>query len=902
MYLTLTQQLQQLAQESPDRVVILYRQDDSVQEYTYAQIFEACRRVACGLMKLGVRKGDRVAIMLENRPEWPICYFGLLLAGAVAVPLDLQFRAGQIEYMLNQTQARVLFASGALPQGKLPDLPFMDKIVRLGPGPPLKKGLDFTELMREPAAPCSFPSLRPEDLASIIYTSGTTGPPKGVMLTHKNFFANFLGIKLLGAVKPEDNFLSLLPLFHSFPFMATLIVPLFTRSRITYLNTLKPDQVLRCVREQKVTIFAVTPQLLEHFSQGIAKRLAALPLGLGTAMKGITDVGWKIQSFLGLNPVGPFLRRMRDSLLGPQFRFFISGGAKLPADLQIDLSRLGFEVREGYGLTETSPVVSLNPPEAPKIGSAGKPLPGVEIMVRHPGPDGVGQILIRGDNVTPGYYQDEARTGEVLRDGWLDSGDLGYQDRDGYLFVTGRLKDIIVLRSGKKISSEEVARHYLQAKSIKEIYVMPDSREKQLVAVVVPDFGYFRALGETEVYEEVKWDIEYYSQLLEPYKRVRDFVLVNQELPKTRLGKVKHQEAEDLYRERAGRRPGKKRLAREEELSEVGEVLVDLLTQKVGSNLISLDDHLELDLHFDSLAMVQLAVALEERFGIVIREEEFSEIFTVADLIGFVEGKHPAIIQALEEQGGSWRQLLQAEPPLPRLSRISQASGIAGRLLTLGCSLLLGAAFKLFFNLKVYGALDLKPAGYILCPNHASFLDGFLMFQAVPSHLRHRLFFLGSSRHFDRPLARDFARLMRIIPVDTARHLVEAMQAAAVILRQGGIMCIFPEGVRSLNGQLGTFKKGVGILAGELQVKLVPVFIQGSFEAWPAHADYPRPHPIQIMFGQEFSAEELLAQGQTKNPGAQDYEAISLGLKEQVMKLGRELESKTLSCRCPDHA
>lgn len=890
--MTLTEQLQQIAQESPDRVVILYRQDDSVQEYTYAQIYEASRRVACGLVKLGIRPGDRVAIMLENRPEWPICYFGLLLAGAVAVPLDLQFRAAQIKYMLNQTRARVLFASGQVPTGKLMDLPFLDRVVLVGPSPVSNKSVDFPEFLQEPAATTGFPSVRPEDLASIIFTSGTTGPPKGVMLTHKNFLADFSGIKRLGAVRPEDNFLSLLPLFHSFPFMATLIVPLFTRTRITYLDTLKPDQVTRCIREQKVTIFAMTPQVLEYFYQGLEKRLAAMPLGLGRVVGGALDLGWNIQSVLGLNPAGPILKSIRGSALGPQFRFFICGGAKLPVDVLQGVQRLGFEVREGYGLTETSPVVSLNPPEAPKIGAAGKPLPGVEVKIHHPGPDGVGEILIRGDNVTPGYYQDDARTRESLKGGWFYSGDLGYLDRDGYLFVTGRLKDIIVLRSGKKIAAEEVARHYLQAKSIKEIYVMPDSREEQLVAVVVPDFNYFRALGETEVYGEVKWDMEYYSQLLEPYKRVRDFVLVNQELPKTRLGKVKHQESEDLYRERAGRRPGQKRLAREEELSEVGEALVDLLGQKVGSDLISLDDHLELDLHFDSLALVELAAALEERFGIVIREEEFSDIFTVADLISFVEGKHPEIVHVVERLGKSWGEILLAEPPHHLLRKINLDSGIASRVLTLISSLLLGAAFKLFFNLKVYRAGDLGQTGYIICPNHASFLDGFLMFQAVPSHLRPRLFFLGSSRHFDRPLVRDFARLMRIIPVDTARHLVEAMQAAACILRRGGIMCIFPEGLRSLNGQLRTFKKGVGILAEELQVKLVPIFIQGSFAAWPAHLRYPRPHPIQIAFGREFSSEELKAQGLTQNPGAQDDEAISLGLKEMVIELGRELKRK----------
>lgn len=889
MYFTLTRQLQQVARESPDKVVILYREDDSVREYTYARIFEACRRVACGLIKMGVRKGDRVAIHLENRPEWPICYFGLLLAGAVAVPLDPQFRAGQMEYVLNQTQTRVLFASGHAPLEELPDLPFLSRIVLLGPGPALKKALDFGELFQEPARDCNFPSLRAEDLASIIHTSGTTGPPKGVMLTHKNFFANFLSIQRLGAVKPEDNFLSILPLFHSFPFMATLIVPLFTRTRITYLNSLKPDRVLRCIREQKVTVFAVTPQVLEHFYQGVRNRLAGMPLGLGAAATGILHLGWKLQHVLGLNPAKPLVQKIRAEL-GPQFRFFISGGAKLPVELLLNLLRLGFEVREGYGLTETAPVVSLNPPEAPKIGSVGKPLAGVEVLIHHPDPNGVGEILIRGDSVTPGYYRNEAATREALRDGWFYSGDLGYLDRDGYLFVTGRLKDIVVLRSGKNISTEEVARHYLQAATIKEIYVMPDPGEEKLVAVVVPDFDYFRTSGETDVYGEVKWHLEYYSQQLEPYKRVRDFVLVNQELPKTRLGKVRRHEAEALYRERAGRRYEQKRPARDEELSEVGEGVVDLLGRQAGSDLIALDDHLELDLGLDSLALVELVAALEERFGIAIREEEFSGILTVADLIACIEGKHPEFIPALEEKAKSWREILLADPPAALLDRISLGAGIGGRLFTLGCYLALAAFFKLFFKLKVFRSGELGQAGYILCPNHASFLDGFLVFAAVPRRVRPRLFFMGYSRYFDKPLVRSLVRLMRIIPVNSARHLVEAMQAAAFVIRQGGVLCIFPEGARSLSGQLRTFKKGVAMLAGELNIKLAPVFIQGSYEAWPAYAAWPRRHPIRILFGPGLAARDLKEAGLTVKPGAPDHEAITLGLREALIKLGRELQ------------
>lgn len=892
VYVPLTQRLEEIARESPDKAAILYRVDDSVHEYTYGGLFESCRQVARGLIKLGVRKGDRVALMLENRPEWPICYFGLLLAGAVAVPLDLQSRAGQVKYILSQTRTRVLFAPGQASLEELPDLPFLRRIVLLGPGPALKKTLDFSEFLQEPAGDCRFPTLKADDLASIIYTSGTTGPPKGVMLSHKNFMANFLSIQRLGAIEPEDNFLSILPLFHSFPFMATLIVPLFSRTRITYLNTLKPDQVLRCIREQKVTILAVTPMVLEHFYQGIQSRLAGMPLGLGTAIIGALDLGRKLEPVLGLNPAMPLLQKIR-GVLGPQFRFFISGGAKLPVNLQLNLQRLGFEVREGYGLTETAPVVSLNPPEAPKIGSVGKPLPGVEVMIRDPDPEGVGEVLIRGDNVMVGYYQNKAATRKALRDGWFCSGDLGYLDRDGYLFIQGRLKDLIVLRSGKNISAEEVARHYLQAPTIKEIQVLPDPREEKLVAVVVPDFDYFRASGETDIYGEIKWHLEYYSQQLEPYKRVRDFVLVNQELPKTRLGKVMRHEAEALYRERAGRRHEKKRLAREEELSEVGEAVVEILSQQVGTDLIALDDHLELDLGLDSLALVELVAALEERFGLAIKEEEFSGLLTVGEIIRFIETRHPEFVQAWEERAKSWGEILRAEPPAALRDRISLDFGMAGRLFTVGGYLALRALCKLFFRLKVYQTEPLGREGFILCPNHASYLDGFLMFTAVPRHLRPRLFFMGYSRYFDKPLIRDLVRLMRVIPVNSARHLVEAMQAAAYVLRRGGIMCIFPEGARSLSGQLRTFKKGVAVLARELGVKLVPVFIQGSYEAWPAHKPFPRPHPIRVMFGREHSADELKEMGLALKPGASDYEAITLGIQEAVASLDKERSEGT---------
>jgi long-chain acyl-CoA synthetase len=887
--LTLTEKLRQAAAAYAGRVALLVREDDSLTPYTYAQVYQDCLQAAHGLCRAGVKKGDRVALLLENRLEWCLAYFGLQLAGAVAVPLDSQARPETVAYLLTQTQAKILVTSDQVGFKAYQELPSLKKIVVVGGSEPDgPKVVIWSDLLAASPGAGPLPEAASDDLAAIIYTSGTVGPPKGVRLTHRNFLANFQGIVELKIVGPQDNFLALLPLHHAFPFMATLILPLFIGAQVTFLNRLQAQLILRCLREQKVTILVATPQVLQHFAQGIRKRLDDLPLGLGALLGLLVDFSWKLRPFLGFDLARPLLGKLKN-VVGPQFRYFVSGGAKLPVDLARVFNKWGFTVLEGYGLTETSPVASFNPPEAPRLGSVGRPLAGVEVKIGQPDSDGVGEILIRGDNVMAGYYRNPEATEAALRNGWFHSGDLGYLDRDGYLYVTGRAKDLMVLSSGKNLSVDEVSQHYLQASTIREILVLPDSRDEKLVAVVVPDLDHFRKTGETDIYGEVKWHLEYYSQQLEPYKRIRDFVLTNQELPKTRLGKIKAYEVAAIYQDLAGKRQQKRKSALEEGLSAVGEQVVEILQKKTGSALIALDDHLELDLGLDSLALVELLAALEEAFGIRIRDDEFLGIYTVADLIRFIEGQHPRGLEELEERELTWGQILAVPPPPDLLKRIASTEDLKSRLFTLGNSLWLKALFRLVFQLRVTGREGLGAGSYILCPNHASYLDGFLLFAAVPQSLRSRLYFLGYSNYFEVPVVRDIAKWMHVLPVNSARHLVPAMQASAHLLKQGGALGIFPEGARSLTGELRPFKKGVAILAQELGLPLVPVYIHGSHEAWKANARYPRPYPLHLVFGREFSAAELAAVGRASKPDAPTYEAIILGLRQEVLKLKNEL-------------
>jgi len=444
-------------------------------------------------------------------------------------------------------------------------------------------------------------------------------------------------------------------------------------------------------------------------------------------------------------------------------------------------------------------------------------------------------------------------------------------------------------RSNPDILMEEVQQHYSQGSTIKEIAIMPDPQDGRLAAVVVPDLDHFRKTGETDLRGEVAWEMEYLSQQLPPPQRIGNFVLTNQELPKSRRGQIKAAEAATLYQYLAPKRPRSRRpTLKADSLSALGQRVIEMLESKTGA-AISLDAYLDRDLGLDSFALVELLLHLEQTFDMQIEAGEFVGILTVGELIRFVEGKQPPGFKESLEKVLTWENILQAPPRSGILDPLTVAEGLKGRFLNLGAALWLKVLFKLVFDLKIYGRQRLGPGSYILCPNHGSFLDGFLLFAAVPQTLRSRLHFLGYNNYFDGPVVKDIAKYMHVVSVNSARHLIPAMQASAYILRQGGALGIFPEGARTLTGELRPFKKGVAVLAQEAGVPLVPVYIHGSFQAWGPNARFPWPHPIQITFGREFSADLLAETGRALKPGAQMYEAIILGLRQEVLNLRDEL-------------
>jgi len=884
-------------ERSGARIAMETLSEDGVKTLSYAELGKRVNGFAYFIASLGVAKGDRVSIILENRPEWGMSFFALSYIGAVAVPLDPQMSEKDVKNILADSGARIVFIS----EQNKKAAEFLRRIEGIS--------VVYIEEIKETVAAKEFERahVEPDDLMVILYTSGTTDTPKGVMLTHKNLCSNFDSLSRHRLFSKSDVMLSILPLYHSYAMMGTFILPILLGARVVYAPSDWSERLTEYIREAKVTVFIGVPQIFHMMHSKIMKKLNGLPLLPRAYIKLIT----------GLRLSRLFLPKIKN-IFGKDMRFFVSGGAKLDKAVAKDFFRLGFRILEGYGLTETSPVASLNPLKRPKIGSAGRAIPDVELKIVNKNAEGVGEIAIKGPNIMKGYYKQAEKTAMVIKDGWFLSGDLGYLDKDGYVYITGRSKEVIVLSSGKNIYPEEIEKHYSQTPYVKEMCVMGVLKGKDaakleyLHAIVVPDLEFSQSRGEMDIRKVIASTFENLSKALPSYRHIMGLTVTQEALPRTVLGKMKRYEIEKKFLPRIldGEREEKTLSAEEERLleSETAKRLLECVKDSLDiKSQIHLSDSIELDLGVDSLGRVELVLAVEKRFGIEFSEEMVAgDMFTVKDvlfkveeLLGDKQQAAPRLCPStssglrsgqagdkrqVEEKAVRWSEILKQALPQEFQKKISLTSGWIDCVFTFLIKGFISLFFKVFYRLSVEGASRIPKKGpYVLCVNHTSFLDGFIVGAAVPFKTELDLFFIGFRRYFIFPIVRNMVRRARIIPID-ATEIVEAMQGSSFILRHNKALCIFPEGERSIDGRLKEFKKGIGIISGELKVPLVPVFIKGAFEAWPRTERFPRLNPIKIRFGDPVSSQELAKRGMQL--GAKDeHEAIALGIREKLKSL-----------------
>ncbi|HOW35583.1 MAG TPA: AMP-binding protein [Candidatus Omnitrophota bacterium] len=869
--------------------------------YSYRDILERSLKISSWLKEQGFGKDHKAAILLDNSPQWAVAYFGILLAGGVCVPLDPQLNAGDALKFINDAGADFIFIEKRLVEQASFFEKDVKKIVVLGPGPLARGFVSFQSIMLQPGGEDihSLPIASERDTAAILYSSGTTSNPKGVELSQRNFVSNFNSIKELNVCSSKDVFVSILPLFHAYAFMATLVFPFFIGARIVYPRTIKSSELSGILKESGVTIMVGVPEIFSNIHRSMAQGIKDLPVSRKLFLSAATGLGQWLRKITGLNILKRIYRPFHERL-GENLRLFISGGARLEPGVALGFEKFGFTILEGYGLTETAPLVTLNPPGKPKAGSVGKVVPGVEVEIMNPDADGIGEIAVRGSNVMKGYYHKPAETKEAVRGGWFYTGDLGYLDSQGYLYITGRIKELIVLDSGKNIFPEEIEGYYARSKFIKEIgiFLSPEEHGSCLKAVIVPDFEVFKEIGLINVREKIKWDVENISSQLPAYKRILGFAITKDELPKTRLGKIKRYQLPVIYRKESAQSSGMPIEAESEALdgifeSPTGQRILEFLQKElVSAGKIRATDHLELDLGVDSLKFVELVAGVEKMFGIRLADDVFAGVSTVKDLIGAIEDilAHPA---APGEGGGSfsrdsWGEILTGFEE-KQFSSVELHPGFVSRLFGYFVKTLVYLVFKMVFRFTAAGRNNLSSVGpYVICCNHASYLDAFAILSALPFRLAFNTYFIGSKEIFDHPLLKWSIRLARIIPIDPSSELIKAMQASAHVLKHGKILCLFPEGQRSIDGQVKTFKKGTGILVKELGINVVPAAIDGAYEAWPRSARFPKPHPIKVIFGKPMAAQILLSSS-TESAGDNKSNSIARRIREEVLLLKQQL-------------
>ncbi len=846
--------------------------DRSWKRVTYGDLLRLTRSIASYLIKSGMAVGSRAAIVSENRFEWCASYLGTLMAGGIAVPIDAQLRTDEIRNLIDDSGTTLIFHSS--------------KIEENVKGPFKAINFDsplFREICNTPHVD-HYPDIAEEDIASILYTSGTTGRPKGVMLTHRNFCSDAKAVIDAGIVSHEDNILSILPLHHTYPFMCTFIVPVFLGAAVTFPPGLKGPELLSTMKETAVTIFVAVPQLLELMRDRIIERFKEMPVPVSALLHLLLRLCGKSRRIADIN-IGKLIFRLVHKEFGEGFRFFASGGARLDPMVMTDLEALGFTVLEGYGLTETSPVVTFNPIRKRKPGSAGKPLPSVEIKIVDTSGTGQGEIAIKGPMVMKGYYKNPEATQQVIRDGWFMSGDIGYMDEEGYLFITGRVKEVIVLSSGKNVFPEEVEREYLKIPLIKEICVLGIEERgvvESLYGIVVADLDYARAERIGNLYEFLRWAINQVSARLPAYMRIKGFTLYTEPLPKTPLGKLKRYVIKDMLKEAKGKRPEPKEEDKVLLGDPVGRVVVGcimpLLREKIP---IHSSDNLELDLGLDSLRRIEMIVAIEKAFSIKLSETFASEVHTVGEVVSKV--KELCSGGVIPDKKPLWRDIFTSEPSDMEKKTIGLSQGKAEWLFSAIIVLVLRLTLRLLFRLEVKGIEKFPSPPFIIAPNHCSNMDGFVVAAAVPLKLFRTLYFQGFQKYFRGWLPSRFARLAHVIPIDPEIFLTKALQFSSYILRNNKCLCIFPEGGRSFDGKLMDFKKGIGILAVEHEVPVVPALIEGTFDALPRGAIWPRFTKIKITFGKPLYPSGL--DRSKRLEGVDDYQLLANEVREKVKML-----------------
>lgn len=900
--------------QSGEHPAILYFADGEQKNCSYSALAEWVNRLSRRLRMEELGDNRRVALLAANSPAWIAVGLAVIEAGGVIVPLDAK---------LDEESLRHALADSA-PALVLTDVDDHKRVTRLCPDgiePRLLGDFARTDdqsdvdhghgsgnnTEHQPEEPPTAPDR--DATAVIFYTSGTTGPPKGVPLSHRNLLFELHRLLEVGLMAPGERLLLPLPLHHVYPFVMGMLAPLVYGVAIVLPRSMTGPHILQASSSFDVATVIGVPRLYEALVSAIEARAAGSGIAARLAYRGGLVVSRSARRRLSLR-LGKILLRPLHRRFGPKLRLMACGGAALDADLAWTLEGMGWTVATGYGLTETSPLVSLVPPGDTHFDSAGRPLPQIELRIAplasggddtqsedgdaeageddRPAGQEVGEIQLRGPNVFEGYLGLPDKTAEAFtEDGWYRTEDRGYLDAEGYLHVLGRASTFVVTAAGKNISLEELERAYGQPAAVKEIGIF--LRDNRLCALAVPDPSILRESEGGDADKILRDAVKEAGRQQPRYKRIDELIVARDALARTRLGKIQRDKLRrrfDTIREegetvKSGPLPIEEMPGDDQALLEhpPARAAWDFLAKRFEALRLTPDSDVATDLGVDSLEWINLTLEIRERSGASLSEEATSRIESVRDLLQeVVEGTSPDSQEAisLEEHPESYLSERQRHWLRP-LNPIEQA--FAWLLYWVNRSLV-----RTFFRLEVSGLENLHAADpTIVTPNHMSVLDPFVIAAAIPYDRLKRSAFAGwTGLAFANPLFRFVVRLGRTLPVEHDRAAFSSLAVALVALREGMSLIWFPEGARSKDGTLQPFMPGIGALLERQPMPVVPTVVSGTFQAMPPGQRLPRPQRVHVRFGPAIPAEEL-------QPDREDgHDTVAEALRGRIADLQKE--------------
>ena len=761
-------------------------------------------------------------IVMENRPEWIYSFFAVWDKKSAGIALDANSNSGEILYVLEDSHPNVIFCSNETEKTVFEAVEKYSskntvKIINVD-----KITVEHEKMNAIKNMQFELENPTGDETAAMLYTSGTTGSPKGVMLSFNNLNTEMEGLYEKGIFDHRDQILAILPFHHVLPLTATVLLMLKYQTSIVFVEKIASKEIFDALEKNRVTAIIGVPRVFKLFYDGIKQQIDA---------KFITRFIYKMMSNVKSLKIKRKVFAKVHKKFGGHLDFIVVGGAKMDPEISRFYETLGFYALEGYGLTETAPVIAVNSKKERKIGTVGKRLYNVEIKTVDE------ELWVKGPIVMKGYYNKPEKTTEVItEDGWFKTGDLAAIDEEGYVTIRGRKNTMIVLSNGKNIDPETLENRVIAQSNglIKEIGIF--NYKNKLAAIIVPDLLEFRKRGITNTKAYIKNIVEDYNLKAHNYEKVLDYKLFEEELPKTRVGKTRRFMLPDLYE--------KNEVVKKEKTPEPTDEAYKILKEYVKKNKgiePQPEENLELEIGMDSLDIVEFFAFIENSFGIQLDEEKFAGMPNLKLLSEYINQK----ATKFEDNDIDWKQIISETKPIE-----DNKNRWVTKFLKIFQPIV-----DLYFRVKKIDRKKLTDNPQIFVSNHQSFVDPLILGSLFPNKIVFNTLFLAIDWYFKKGVMKLLVSNGNVVLIDINKNIRKSVEEIVGYLKGGKSIVIFPEGARTKDGKVAQFKKVFAIIAKELNVDVQCLGIKGAFEAYSRYMKFPKPKKIEVAVLEKFSPE-----------------------------------------------